>query len=404
MQRLRRSGKFNLLIVLILVLSMCCGTVMAGYTATEEEVKEAQQAAEEAKKATEAKRAEAKEVAKKAAEAVENIEAAETELEKLQQMMDATRAMIEATRAQINVIRAEIGDTLDKIAKKEREIEEQNTALDNRLVAMYKTGSAGFIDVLLSSESVGDLLTNADMVQKILASDQKLLQKLKKDFEELKEIKQQLEEKKAEMEAQEAYLEGQEIDLESQELETEELKKKFQAEADRLKAMEDQLEEEAKALAADAAAKQAAAEAMIVDNGGETETPVGEYAWPTKGNWKITSNYGWRICPFHGREFHNGIDIVLTSGTYGSPVYAVADGMITRASWYSSYGNCIQLASGGGISTLYGHLSGYNCSAGQFVKKGTVIGYIGSTGNSTGPHLHFSVYKNGTMQNPFSLY
>jgi murein DD-endopeptidase MepM/ murein hydrolase activator NlpD len=224
-----------------------------------------------------------------------------------------------------------------------------------------------------------------------------LLKKLQKDYAELKEMKKHLEE-------QQAALEQKEIELEAAQTETEELKKKYQAEADKYKAMEDQLEAEGQQLAAEAAAKQAAAEALIVENGGNVSVATGDFAWPTNGNWQITSNYGWRICPFHGREFHNGLDIVLTSGTHGSPVYAISDGVITRASWYGGYGHCIQLASGGGYSSLYGHLSGYNCSNGQFVKKGQLIGYIGSTGNSTGPHLHFTVFRNGSAINPMSLY
>ena len=276
-------------------------------------------------------------------------------------------------------------------------IEEQNDALNHRLTAMYKSGTAGLIDVVLSAESVEDLLSNVGMVHKILESDQELLKKLQKDYEELAQMKKDLEN-------DQAYLEQKEIDLEAAEAETEELKKKYQAEADKYKAMEDQLEAEGYELAAEAAAKQAAAEAMIVESGGTVEYTPGEYAWPTSPNWYITSKYGWRICPFHGREFHNGVDIVLESGTNGSPVYAIADGMVTRASRYGGYGNCIQIAHGGGYSSLYGHLSGYNCSSDQFVKKGQLIGYIGSTGNSTGPHLHFTVFKDGSITNPMGLY
>ena len=217
-------------------------------------------------------------------------------------------------------------------------------------------------------------------------------------------VYEELAQMKKDLENDQAYLEQKEIDLEAAEAETEELKKKYQAEADKYKAMEDQLEAEGYELAAEAAAKQAAAEAMIVESGGTVEYTPGEYAWPTSPNWYITSKYGWRICPFHGREFHNGVDIVLESGTNGSPVYAIADGVVTRASRYGGYGNCIQIAHGGGYSSLYGHLSGYNCSSDQFVKKGQLIGYIGSTGNSTGPHLHFTVFKDGSITNPMGLY
>jgi murein DD-endopeptidase MepM/ murein hydrolase activator NlpD len=169
-------------------------------------------------------------------------------------------------------------------------------------------------------------------------------------------------------------------------------------------ALQAQKEAEAAEMAADALAKQLEAERMIIDAGGQINVAPGEYAWPTQSNWILTDKYGWRRCPFHGKEFHNGLDIALSSGTKGSPVYAIADGYITRASWYGAYGNCIQYAVGNGYSVLCGHLSGYNCSAGQYVTKGSVIGYIGSTGASTGPHLHFTVFQNGTTINPLSLY
>ncbi len=357
---------------------------------SQEEYDEAQNAAKEAKEATEAKRKEAKEAAKAAAAAVANFEEAEKKL-------DAIVAEIDETKIAIGNIEAEIQNTKAKMEAKEKEIEDQTNALNDRLIAMYKTGNAGLIDVILNSENIEDLLANAGMVQKILESDQNLVKKLEKDYEELKGLKEDLE-------SQEAALVDQQIALEAKEVETEEIKKNYQAEADKMHKLEEELNAQAADLAADALAKQLEAERMIVDAGGDIEMAPGEYAWPTQSNWQISSKYGRRICPFHGKEFHNGIDIVLTSGTYGSPIYAIADGYITRASWYYGYGNCIQYACGNGISVLCGHLSGYNCKAGQYVTKGSIIGYIGSTGNSTGPHLHFTVFQNGNHINPFSLY
>ena len=364
----------------------------------------AQKEADEAKAAAEAKKKEAKEAGKKAAQASKNFDEAEKRLDALQGQMEQTKADIAATEADIVATLAEIEETKVKMAKKEQEIKEQNDALNNRLTAMYKTGTVGFVDVVLNSQSVEDLLSNVGMVHKILESDQELLKKLQKDYEELEQMKKHLEEQEAALEQKQIALEQKQIDLEGEQAETEELKKKYQAEADKYKAMEDQLEAEGYELAAQAAAKQAAAEAMIAEQGGNVSVAPGAFAWPTNSNWQITSNYGWRICPFHGREFHNGVDIVLTSGTRGSPVYAIADGVVTRASRYGGYGNCVQIGLGGGYSVLYGHLSGYNCKNGQYVTKGQVVGYIGSTGNSTGPHLHFTVFKDGSITNPLGLY
>ena len=374
---MKNKRRLSLLLIFMLIAATFASTFsMSSFAVSQEEYDKAQEEAKEAREATEAKKKEAKEAAKKAAAAVANIEEAEKQLEQL-------AAEIEATKAEIEVKKAEM-------EAKEKEIEEQNTALNNRLTAMYKNGNAGMVDVILSSESVEDLLSNVGMVHMILESDQELLRKLQKDYEELKRLKEELEEEQ--------------IALEAKEVETEELKKRYQEEADKMHELEKQLEEEAAELAADALAKQLEAEQMIVEAGGTIDMAPGEYAWPTQSNWVITSKYGWRICPFHGKEFHNGIDIVLQSGTLGSPIYAIADGYVTRASWYGGYGNCVQYACGNGISVLCGHLKGYNCKVGQFVTKGTIIGYIGSTGNSTGPHLHFTIFRNGEHINPFSLY
>ena len=388
---MKNKSKFSLIMIFVLIATMFTATfAMSSFAVTQEEYDEAQKAAKEAQEATEAKRKEAKEVAKKAAEAVANFEEAEKELESIS-------AEVENLKIEISNKEAEIEETKAKMEAKQKEIEDQNTALNNRLTAMYKNGNAGMVDVILSSENIEDLLANVGMVHKILESDQELLKKLQKDYEILNQLKEELE-------VQEAALVDQQISLEAKEYETEELKKKYQKEADEMHALQAQKEAEAAEMAADALKKQQEAEQMIVDAGGELNLVPGEYAWPTQSNWILTDKYGWRICPFHGKEFHNGLDIALTSGTKGSPVYAIADGYITRASWYGGYGNCIQYAIGNGYSVLCGHLSGYNCSAGQYVTKGSVIGYIGSTGASTGPHLHFTVFQNGTTINPLSLY
>jgi len=374
----------------MLVAALVSSAFMASFAVSQEEKDAAVKSAKEAREATEAKRKEAKAAAKKAAEAVANFEEAEKELEKIS-------GDIENLKVEIANTEVEIENTKAEMEAKEAEIEEQNTALDNRLTAMYKTGNSGFVDVLLNSESIEDLMTNVGMVHKILESDQELLKKLQKEYKKLKELKEQLE-------AQEAALAEQQISLEAKEVETEELKKKYQEEADKMHALQEQKEAEAAEMAAEALRMQLEAEAMIVESGGKMDVAPGQYQWPTASNWQQSDKYGWRICPFHGREFHNGLDIVLTSGTKGAPVYAIADGYVTRASYYGGYGNCIQYAIGNGYSVLYGHLSGFNCKAGQYVTKGSVLGYIGSTGNSTGPHLHFTVFKGGDTINPYSLY
>ena len=118
---------------------------------------------------------------------------------------------------------------------------------------------------------------------------------------------------------------------------------------------------------------------------------------PVQG-FRLSSHYGEREHPvLGGTRMHKGLDLAVASGT---PVLAPADGVIERASWFSSYGNFIEIAHGGNMETRYGHLSGYNVVEGQHVHKGDVIGYVGSTGRSTGPHLHYEVRVSGEAVDP----
>ena len=113
---------------------------------------------------------------------------------------------------------------------------------------------------------------------------------------------------------------------------------------------------------------------------------------------RMSSDYGMRTHPvLGGRRSHKGVDL---AGPTGTPVYATADGTVGMAQWFSSYGNYIQIEHGGSLQTRYGHLSGYAVTAGQKVRKGDLIGYIGSTGRSTGPHLHYEVRVAGVAVNP----
>jgi len=122
---------------------------------------------------------------------------------------------------------------------------------------------------------------------------------------------------------------------------------------------------------------------------------------PLAGSMKISSPYGMRVHPIKGiRCYHSGVDL---SARYGAPVYAISDGVVMRASRYAGYGNCVEISHASGYKSLYGHLSRYAVRCGTRVKKGQVIGYIGSTGMSTGPHLHLELARYNRVMNPFSV-
>ena len=124
---------------------------------------------------------------------------------------------------------------------------------------------------------------------------------------------------------------------------------------------------------------------------GGAEYTEGQFSWPVPGWSRVSSDYGWRVCPFHGNEFHTGIDI---PAGYGEAVVAAASGTVISACYQGSYGNAVLISHGGGLYTLYAHNSSLIVYAGQKVSKGQQIARIGSTGSSTGNHLHFEV-RNG---------
>lgn len=136
---------------------------------------------------------------------------------------------------------------------------------------------------------------------------------------------------------------------------------------------------------------------------------TGAWSWPTNQGYTISSQYGWRVDPINGsRSLHTGLDI---SGTgYGSPVYAADNGVVIRANYYGSYGNCIIINHNNGYYTLYAHLAKFNTSVDNTVAKGQIIGFVGSSGRSTGAHLHYEAwyggppYQGGTRFNPWDLY
>ena len=138
--------------------------------------------------------------------------------------------------------------------------------------------------------------------------------------------------------------------------------------------------------------------ALTGEAGGEYEGEYsgGQFTWPVPGVTYISSEYGWRICPYHGREFHSGIDI---AGPAGKAVVAAERGRVILAGWNGSYGKCVIISHGGGLYSLYGHLQSITVHMNQEVFAGAQVGKLGSTGNSTGPHLHFEVRANTNNYN-----
>ena len=307
-------------------------------------------------------------------------------------------ANLQNAQSAVNNLDAEIATTEEQIAFTEMEIENKQRDYDGRLALfnrrlkeMYQYGDMNYISVLLQSASLSDFLTRFEYLKYIATNDQNLLKEVQALQAELDaqhvsllDMKESLEEKRV---AQ--VTKTQELSIASQE--QKKVVNAINADVNATFAMLEEMEAEAESLNNEIKRLQAA------QNSGNTAAPSA-YVWPCPSSKKITSKYGYRIHPIQGtRKLHTGMDIGAKTGT---PIVAAASGTVIMAKYYGGYGNCIIVDHGGGMSTLYAHMSAFVAKNGDYVAQGQTIGKVGSTGNSTGPHLHFEVRVNGSTTDP----
>lgn len=324
----------------------------------------------------------------------------------------------ELTRQEIEIIVEQIALYTDMISQKEVELEEavaaeeeQMERLRTRMRAMEENGTLTYMSIVFKATSFTDFLTRLDFVSEIMQYDKQLEEDYIAAREHVEDVKAAYEITKAENEAVKGELEETKARLEREIEEAYQLIAQYEAEIEEQKELyQKQIEEEARLEAEIAnmvaelerqieAARQAAAAGNSGGTGwtGAITSGTGQLQWPVYGT--VTSEYGNRIHPIYGNtRFHAGIDISASSGT---AIAAADSGTVITASYNAGgYGNYVVISHGGGISTLYGHMTNYIVSVGQSVSKGETIGYVGSTGASTGPHLHFEVRINGSTTNP----
>ena len=336
-----------------------------------------------------------------------------TQKSNIDQQMSVTEAEIQNANAQIQQYSLLIAEKQAELETAQKEQEEMNRKYRARLRAMEETGSVSYWSILFKANSFSDLLSRIDSIREVAESDQRML-------EELEQIADQIAEDRAEMEAEltaqeevKTLLAEKEQTLLTQRQEADQLLKQLKAETDKL--TEEYLaNEEAEAAArAEAMKKQAEYEAQLSkeqaaalaqqnkNNIAGTGSMVGGSSGFTKPlgiGLTVTSAYGWRTHPTMGdRRFHTGVDFAAPQG---SPIYAIASGTVTSAYYNTANGYMVSIAHGNGYGSLYAHMTHYVVSAGDSVSQGQVIGYVGSTGWSTGPHLHFEIHVNGSSVNP----
>lgn len=354
----------------------------------------------------------------------------ETEMSKVNEEMNRINGVIGAINSDISNIEANIAKTQGELAIAEAKRVEQEGSMSDRVRTMYMYGNGSIIEFLFSASDFSDFITKLDMSRYIIAADKESLDALEATKKVIDEKKQSIEadrlksvEKRSE---QEVVLSQQESVL----AQKDQLLAQNQVVLTEYKAIEDQeaatsadIEGQLQAYYAQqqAAAEQAAAaqnpgnsgsgdgtasnggDSGSTGDGGSASTPAATpsysngYMWPCGG--EITSPFGYRDDPLNPgtTRFHSGVDIGASEGT---PVACGGNGVVISAGWNGGYGNCVIVDLGNGISAVYAHLSAINVSSGETVSGGQTVGAVGSTGNSTGAHLHFEIRQYGVAISP----
>ena len=329
--------------------------------------------------------------------------------EQLDREVEVIYQKIQVTQQEIQLYQAKIEEETAELQKQEMLRQEQEQKLKVRM---------RYLEVLMTAESLSDLLSKLDDVEQIMTNDKDLEDGYKAAVEQCSKIKGELETQEKELKNFESELKSQQTEMQKQ-IETaaatiasiqgdiDEYLTEYDLNAANLQEVTDDissLEAQRAAAARAAAAAKAAASGTGHVSQSYAAAPsgaAGMFIWPTTVR-TITSPYGYRYHPISGTyKFHSGVDI---GASYGSPVYAAAAGTATVSYDSGGFGNYVTINHGNGYSTLYGHMSSVAISSGSYVSQGQVIGYVGSTGASTGPHLHFNVYHNGSLTNPMSYF
>lgn len=256
-----------------------------------------------------------------------------------------------------------------------------------RLLQRQPISSQGW-DLLLKSDNLNEFLDRRHRLQQVYQSDRAKLQQLQAEASKIKEQKMIVAERKNQIALIQQQLAVQKDQIEAQSGIQEELIQRLKSDRTALEAAETQLDKDSESIGI-----------LIRERGGSYYGGgSGKFRYPNSA--RISSGFGWRVHPIlKYKRMHTGVDF---AGGYGSDIYAAASGKVIFAGWYGGYGNAVVIDHGKGITTLYGHTSKLYVSEGQYISKGKAIAAVGSTGFSTGPHLHFEVRENGKPVNPMN--
>ena len=359
--------------------------------------------------------AQLKELEGKLAENLEDMRAIIAQKDAIDQQVSLLHTQIVTVTQLVSAYNLLIADQQEDLDRAEAHLEELNIRYRQRIRVMEEKGSLSYWSVIFNASSFSDLLDRLNMVAEIANADAKRLKELKEAALEVEAARADLLEKKQDMETTKRYLQEAQEDLNSKRVEADVLLAQLAAIGAEFEEYIEDAEDKQNELMEELAKADEALDEALLKEWLATSVPpttnsstvsdrvtntVNGITWytPTK-NYYITSEFGWRIHPISGDwKYHNGIDMAAAQGT---PIYATRAGIVTVAAYQEGgAGYYVKINHGDGYGSIYMHMTHYIVSAGDYVTAGQIIGYVGSTGGSTGPHLHFGISYNGEYKDP----
>lgn len=279
-----------------------------------------------------------------------------------------------------------------ELKQREEDLANRQEVLRNRVREIYQIGQVSYLEILFEAENLSDFITRLEYFNRLVDNDQKILADIGLEKARIEEETKVLQARRDEAAKLKAEAEEAKKELDAK-------KKEHQAALDTNKKAQNDIFDQIEQMEADS---NAIAEKIrkLTSSSGVVHGTISTY--PLPGYYEISSAYGWRIHPITKKKsLHTGVDLPAPTGT---KVLAAGNGEVIMAGWYGAYGNAVIVDHGGGYTTLYGHNSKLGAKVGDMVKAGDVIAYVGSTGWSTGPHLHFEVRINGETTDPMQFF